>query len=182
MTNLTELSNLVAAWSSVAGSLSTICIALAGWFLFWPRFVKQKRLENNNGNAWKTLDLLDIAEENINDLFWLYQEKKPDEEQYRIQKTTILSLKKLHTGLLILQSTTPKIQKQAKGLASVIRAQEARIISLQKNEKSAHSVSAEFLKDLGIGSFSPNVPDFIQFEELRMLIASVAGLSSEAQN
>lgn len=177
MKDLIEISNLVAAWANIGSSLFTIGIALAGWFLFWPRLVKQKRVENANGNAWKTLDLLDVAEENINSLFWLYKEKKSDEEQYRAQKTTILSLKKLHTGLLILRSATPKIKKEARWLASVIKTQEARMIALQKNEKSAFSVSTEFLKDLGMGSFAPEAPDFIQFEGLRMLIASIAGLS-----
>ena len=176
LTSWREISGIAADWASIGGFLLALIVTIAGALFYWPRFMRQKRLENANENAWRVLELLDDAEEPINSLFWAYKNRKDNSEQFTLQKNAILSLRRLLTGLFVLQKTTSQMQGHIDWLAAAIKAHQVRTRSIRNGNKAAHSGSTDLLDDLGIGSFSAEEPNFTKFEELRQLVASVAGL------
>lgn len=153
-----------------------VLLVLTGLPFFWQRFLRQKRIENANENSWKVLELLDVAEESINSLFWRFKASKPDGEQFEFQKNVFASVKKLRTGLMVLHGTAPGIADHLKWLESAIKAHEARMRAVRNNEMRAYRASIDLLEDLATGSYVSREPNLVKFEELRQLITSIAGL------
>lgn len=180
--NYSQLAELAQVAISIANLLLVLTIALSGWFYFWPRFIRQKRIENANENSWRVLKILDAAEEASISLFWAFNMRKSDEEQHLLQKNTITALKNLRTGFLVLKETTPEIKEHLNELDRILHAHQNRIVTVKSNQRRPYSASIDLLGDLQLlgnlneGPYTHKEPDLVKFEELRTLIASIAGL------
>lgn len=174
----------VQAGIAVANFLLTVTVALSGWFYFWPRFIKQKRIENMNQNSWQVLKLIDTAEEACVSLFCAFNLRKTDEEQYYLQKKAVASLKNLYTGLLVLQKTTFEIVNFLEEINGVLQAHRIRTAAIKDNQQCSclTLTTMELLKNLNLienlkqGPCASKQPNLVRFEKLRTLVASVAGL------
>ena len=165
-------------WSDFCKIISTLAvvittiIALFASFRFWPNFIRQKRLENANGNSWKVLEQIDRAEKAIEELFLANRRRDPETQKQK-QADVITALRALSTGLLALKGLTPDFSDQRDWLNQTIEFYS----TLMEGEMVPSSASVDLLQKLGETPLDKDGPKFVKLEKLKRSVADIANLS-----